>query len=92
MTCNNDRIDVCGRVPKITTDALMNPPFCYKIRRWNVPQAFSCPQGIEVGYDGDTAGGSDITTSGMALKVLRDGKIVTGSVPLTRRHNYAHKL
>ena len=93
MTCNNDRIDVCRRVPKLTTDALMNPPFSYQeVRRWDVPQAFSCPQGIEVGDDGDTAGGSDITTSGMALKVLQDGKIVTGSVPLTRRHYRAHKL
>lgn len=85
MTCNADRIDVCGRVPELTTQALTSAPFGYEVRRWDEPQAFSRPQGIEVGADGDTAGGSDITTSGMALKVLGDGKIVTGTVPLRHR-------
>ena len=41
--------------------------------------------GIEVGIDGDTAGGWDITTSGMPLKILPD-KIITGTMPLNARH------
>eukprot|EP01046_Picozoa_sp_COSAG06_P092161 COSAG06_NODE_38399_length_424_cov_0.892308_1_plen_109_part_01 len=94
MTCNADRIDVCGRVPELTTQALTSAPFGYEVRRRDEPQAFSRPQGIEVGADGDTAGGSDITTSGMALKVLGDGKIVTGTVPLRhrRRADSSHAL
>jgi hypothetical protein len=58
---------------------------CYEVRRWDVPQAFSRPQGIEVGPDGDTAGGSCISAEGMALKLVADGRIVTGSLPLRNR-------